>query len=135
MVETALSYWRERTVVAVDEDVELFDERSVPWAISTRVQWHRDTIEVDSLSQGNRVGIARRLQLPSKLMPQHKFGSRRRAMLSFQRQPFPGTCHVDQDVAHSQAWRALGHFTTFDRMLSALHRRNHLSLPPDLAPG
>ena len=48
-----LSYRRERTVVAVDEDIDLFDERSVPWAISTRVQWHRDTIEVDSLSHGN----------------------------------------------------------------------------------
>jgi len=51
-------------------------------------------------------------------------------MLSFERQPFPGTCHVDQDVAHSQAWRALGHLSTFDRVFSALHRRNHLSLPP-----
>jgi 3-octaprenyl-4-hydroxybenzoate carboxy-lyase len=53
MVETALSYRRERMVVAVDEDIDLFDERSVPWAISIRVQWHRDTIEVDSLSHGN----------------------------------------------------------------------------------
>ena len=52
-------------------------------------------------------------------------------MLSFERQPFPAPCHVDQDVAHSQAWRALGHLTTFDRVLSALHRRNHLP-PPNL---
>src|SRR4051812_6003048 len=71
-------------------------------------------------------------QLPSKLMVQRKFGTRRRAMLSFERQPFPAPCHVDQDVAHSQAWRALGHLTTFNRVLSALHRRNHLPLPPDL---
>ena len=76
--------------------------------------------------------IARRLQLPSKLMAQHKFGTRRRAMLSFARQPFPAPCHVDQDVAHSRAWRALGHLTTFDRVLSAFHRRNHLPVPPDL---
>ena len=65
-------------------------------------------------------------------MAQHKFGTRRRAMLSFERQPFPAPCHVDQDVAHSRAWRALRHLTTFDRVLSALHRRNHLPVPPDL---
>jgi|EndMetStandDraft_8_1072994.scaffolds.fasta_scaffold253893_2 hypothetical protein len=67
-------------------------------------------------------------------MAQHKFGTRRRAMLSFERQPFPASCHVDQDVAHSQAWRALGHLTTFDRVLSALHRRNHLPIPRTFAP-
>ena len=77
-----------------------------------------------------RDGIARRLQLPSKLMAQHKFGTRRRAMLRFERQPFPAPCHVDQDVAHSRAWCALRHLTTFDRVLSALHRRNHLPVPP-----
>ena len=77
-----------------------------------------------------RDGIARLLQLPSKLMAQHKFGTRRRAMLSFERQPFPAPCHVDQDVAHSRAWCALRHLTTFDRVLSALHRRNHLPVPP-----
>ena len=63
-------------------------------------------------------------------MAQHKFGTCRRAMLSFERQPFPAPCHVDQDVAHSRAWRALRHLTTFDRVLSALHRRNHLPVPP-----
>ena len=68
-------------------------------------------------------------------MAPNKFGSRRRAMLSFERQPFPRTCHVDQDVAHSQAWRALGHLTTVGRVLSALHRRNHLTLPRTFAPG
>ena len=67
-------------------------------------------------------------------MAQHKFGTRRRAMLSFERQPFPAPCHVDQDVAHSRAWCALRHLTTFNRVLSALHRRNHLPVPPDLHP-
>jgi hypothetical protein len=43
----------------------------------------------------------RLLQLPSKLTAQHMFGSRRRVMLSFERQPFPRACHVDQDVPHS----------------------------------
>jgi hypothetical protein len=64
-------------------------------------------------------------------MAQHKFGTRRRAMLSFERQPFPAPCHVNQDVAHSRAWCALRHLTTFDRVLSALHRRNHLPIPPE----
>jgi hypothetical protein len=68
-------------------------------------------------------------------MVQRKFGTRRRAMLSFERQPFPAPCHVDQDIAHSQAWRALGHLTTFNRVLSALHRRNHLPLPRTFSPG
>lgn len=67
-------------------------------------------------------------------MAQHKFGTRRRAMLSFERQPFPAPCHVDQDVAHSRAWCALRHLTTFDRVLSALHRRNHLPFPRTLRP-
>ena len=62
-------------------------------------------------------------------MAQHKFGTRRRAMLSFERQPFPASCHVDQDVAHSQAWRALGHLTTFDRVLSALHPKSFARTP------
>src|SRR4051812_1316980 len=65
-------------------------------------------------------------------MAQHKFGTCRRAMLSFERQPFPAPCHVDQDVAHSRAWRALGHLTTFDRVLPVLHRRNHLPYPRTL---
>ena len=86
------------------------------------------SVSLPPLSIG--IGIARRLQLPSKLMAQHKFGTRRRAMLSFERQPFPAPCHVDQNVAHSRAWCALRHLTTFDRVLSALHRRNHLPVPP-----
>src|SRR4051812_34930356 len=61
------------------------------------------------------------LKPTTKLMAQHLFGSRRRVMLSFERQPLPGACHVDQDVPHSQGRRALGHLTTFDRVLSALH--------------
>ncbi len=49
----ALAYRRLRTVIAVDEDIDLFEERSVLWAIATRVQWHRDTIRADGLSHGN----------------------------------------------------------------------------------
>jgi UbiD family decarboxylase len=49
----ALSYRRVRTVVAVDEDIDLFDDRSVLWAVATRVQWHRDALRIDGLSHGN----------------------------------------------------------------------------------
>jgi 2,5-furandicarboxylate decarboxylase 1 len=50
---SALAYRRLRTVVAVDEDIDLFDDRSVLWAVATRVQWQRDTIRADGLSHGN----------------------------------------------------------------------------------
>jgi hypothetical protein len=86
--------------------------------------------QLSSRCRSTRDGIARRLQLPSKLVAQHKFGTRRRAMLGFEREPFPTPCHVDQDVAHSRAWCALRHLTTFDRVLSALHCRNHFPVPP-----
>lgn len=49
----ALAYRRLRTAVAVDEDVDLFDERQVLWAIATRVQWHRDTMRIDGLTHPN----------------------------------------------------------------------------------
>lgn len=49
----ALAYRRLRTVVAVDEDIDIFDDRSVLWALSTRLQWHRDTIRIDGLTHGN----------------------------------------------------------------------------------
>jgi UbiD family decarboxylase len=49
----ALAYRRLRTAVAVDEDVDLFDERQVLWAIATRVQWHRDALRIDGLTHPN----------------------------------------------------------------------------------
>lgn len=50
---TALGYRRLRTVIAVDEDIDLFDERQVMWAIATRVQWHRDALRIDGLTHPN----------------------------------------------------------------------------------
>ncbi|MGE0746822.1 MAG: UbiD family decarboxylase [Rhodospirillales bacterium] len=50
---TALGYRRLKFVVAVDTDIDMFDDRQVMWAISTRTQWHRDTIRIDGLSPGN----------------------------------------------------------------------------------
>jgi 2,5-furandicarboxylate decarboxylase 1 len=49
----ALSYRRVRTVIAVDEDIDIFDDRKILWALATRVQWHRDSIKADGLSAGN----------------------------------------------------------------------------------
>jgi 4-hydroxy-3-polyprenylbenzoate decarboxylase len=49
----ALAFRRVRTVVAVDEDIDLFDERSVLWAMATRVQWHRDLMRLDGLTHPN----------------------------------------------------------------------------------
>ena len=49
----ALAYRRLRTAVAVDEDIDLFDERQVLWAIATRVQWHRDALRIDGLTHPN----------------------------------------------------------------------------------
>ena len=49
----ALAYRRLRTAIAVDEDVDLFDERQVLWALATRVQWHRDAMRIDGLTHPN----------------------------------------------------------------------------------
>ena len=46
----ALAYRRVKTVIAVDEDVDIFDRGSMLWALATRVRWERDTIRIDSLS-------------------------------------------------------------------------------------
>ena len=46
----ALAYRRLKTVIAVDEDVDIFSPESVLWALATRVQWSRDSIVVDGLS-------------------------------------------------------------------------------------
>jgi 2,5-furandicarboxylate decarboxylase 1 len=37
----------------VDDDVDLFDERQMLWAIATRVQWHRDALRIDGLTHPN----------------------------------------------------------------------------------
>jgi UbiD family decarboxylase len=46
----ALAYRRVKAAVAVDEDVDLFAEEAVLWAIATRVQWRRDAFVLDGLS-------------------------------------------------------------------------------------
>jgi 4-hydroxy-3-polyprenylbenzoate decarboxylase len=49
----ALAYRRLRTAVALDEDIDIFDERQVLWALATRVQWHRDAMKIDGLTHPN----------------------------------------------------------------------------------
>jgi len=49
----ALAYRRVKTVVAVDEDVDIFAPQSLLWAIATRVQWSRDGMIIDGLSGSN----------------------------------------------------------------------------------
>ncbi len=46
----ALAYRRLKTVVAVDEDVDIFDPEQILWALATRVQWARDSLRLDGLS-------------------------------------------------------------------------------------
>ncbi len=47
----ALSLRRHRTFVALDDDVDIFDDRDVMWALATRVQWQRDLMRIDGLSK------------------------------------------------------------------------------------
>jgi len=46
----ALAYRRVKTVIAVDTDVDVFDNQAILWALATRVRWDRDTISVAGLS-------------------------------------------------------------------------------------
>lgn len=46
----ALAYRRVKTAIAVDTDIDLFDETDMLWALATRVQWDRDSFGVSGLS-------------------------------------------------------------------------------------
>ena len=46
----ALGFRRHRTVIAVDDDIDIFDDSQIMWALATRVQWHRDMFTIDGLS-------------------------------------------------------------------------------------
>jgi len=49
----ALAFRRLRSAVAVDDDIDLFDDRSVLWAVATRMQWNRDLMRIDGLTYPN----------------------------------------------------------------------------------
>lgn len=46
----AVSFRRLKAVFALDDDIDLFDDRQVMWALATRVQWRRDVQIVDGLT-------------------------------------------------------------------------------------
>ncbi len=46
----ALSYRRTKMAIAVDGDIDLFDDSEIMWALATRVQWDRDVIELTGMS-------------------------------------------------------------------------------------
>ncbi|MBM3502463.1 MAG: UbiD family decarboxylase [Alphaproteobacteria bacterium] len=47
---TALGYRRLKAVFAVDDDIDVFSDAEMMWALATRVQWDRDAIVVSGLS-------------------------------------------------------------------------------------
>lgn len=49
-ITAALAYRRLKTVIAVDEDIDIFAPDDILWALATRVQWSRDSIALDGLS-------------------------------------------------------------------------------------
>ncbi len=46
----ALAYRRVKAVFAVDDDVDIFDEHALLWALATRVQWDRDSFQLAGMS-------------------------------------------------------------------------------------
>ena len=46
----ALSYRRIKTAIAVDEDIDIFSDQAMMWALATRVRWSRDSFVIDGLS-------------------------------------------------------------------------------------
>ena len=46
----SLAYRRPKLAVAVDEDIDIFDDNEVLFALATRVQWSRDSFTIDGLS-------------------------------------------------------------------------------------
>ena len=49
-----LSDPRIKHVISVDDDIDLFDEREVLWAVATRTQWDQDVIIIPNLTGGLR---------------------------------------------------------------------------------
>jgi len=45
-----LAYRRVKAAIALDTDIDIFNEKEVLWAVATRVQWHRDAFTVPGIS-------------------------------------------------------------------------------------
>ena len=50
VLAAVLAYRRLKMAVVVDDDIDIFDEREINWALSTRVQWERDSFQLNGLS-------------------------------------------------------------------------------------
>ncbi len=46
----AIAFRRLKAAFAFDDDIDLFDDRAVMWALATRVQWHRDLQQLHGLT-------------------------------------------------------------------------------------
>ncbi len=46
---SALSYRRTKAIIAVDDDIDIFSDNEMMFALATRVQWKRDAIQVSGL--------------------------------------------------------------------------------------
>ena len=46
----ALAYRRLKMVIAVDDDIDMFDDSEMMFALATRVQWSRDSFTIDGMS-------------------------------------------------------------------------------------
>ena len=44
-----LSYRRTKAIIFVDDDIDIFSDSEIMFALATRVQWDRDTISVNGL--------------------------------------------------------------------------------------
>jgi UbiD family decarboxylase len=49
----ALAYRRIKTAIAVGEDIDIFSDAQIMWALATRVQWERDAFQIPGLSTSN----------------------------------------------------------------------------------
>jgi UbiD family decarboxylase len=64
----ANGYRRVKATIAVDDDIDIFDDSEMMWALATRVMWERDSIIVSGLS-GSLMdpGLARGAKTVSKI--------------------------------------------------------------------
>ncbi len=50
VLTAVLSYRRLKMAISVDSDIDIFSDRDMNWALATRVQWERDSIQLSGLS-------------------------------------------------------------------------------------
>ena len=82
--------------MAFDEDIDIFDDSQAMWALATRLQWDRDTIRIDRLSEANLdpstppgAASTTKVALDATLPPPRRPGAPR---------PVPGVNRVNEDA-------------------------------------